>query len=353
MTVYFLYYILLGISAVFLPRLGLKKVKWIQFILVCTGLFLILALRSQSMGVDLGHGSTAGYLDAYRAIARAPWGKVLKGTWLNYEKGYVIFNKLISYLCKGRQCLLICSAAVSIIPIVLVYRWYSEQFEFSVVIYMALTCFLVTFSGLRQACAIGICFSAVPFIRKRKFIPFLLIVLLATTFHKSAILFLPGYLAYAINIKKKIRWITLLIIVLVFVFRVSLFEVLSPILKDNAVMDNNGALTLFLVFVVIYIFCDLLGPDEKEHSGLMNLFLIAISAQAFGSVYNTAGRVGYYYMPFLGLLLPKTLKNLARGNTKYFITWFLVAVFVAYGLYALYSSGDSFAEAYPYLFFWQ
>ncbi len=146
---------------------------------------------------------------------------------------------------------------------------------------------------------------------------------------------------------------TLLLVGLVFIFRTPLFNLLSPILKENAEVDNNGAVTLLLVFVVLYIFCNLLGNDDKEHSGLMNLFLIGIFMQVFGNVYALAGRVAYYFMPFIGLLIPKTFRNIKQGKTKIIVTLIVALILVGYGLYCIYGSQNSFAEAYPYRFFWE
>ena len=54
----------------------------------------MLALRHQSMGIDLRYTKYFGYLGRFDAIAETSWSDVFDVSIANYEKGYIIFNKL-------------------------------------------------------------------------------------------------------------------------------------------------------------------------------------------------------------------------------------------------------------------
>ena len=121
--------------------------------------------------------------------------------------------------------------------------------------------------------------------------------------------------------------------------------------KDGAVANDTGAITLFLVFTAIYIFCIAYTDHSEEQNGLMNIFLLACLCQVFSGVYNTAMRVGYYFMTALVLLLPLVIKNMNIKLDKEIFAKIVFISFAAFGLYSIYTS--TWPMAYPYNFFWQ
>ena len=102
----------------------------------------------------------------------------------------------------------------------------------------------------------------------------------------------------------------------------------------------------FFVYLIIF---NRKGDDNQN--GMINLFYLACLCQAFGGIYNTAMRVGYYFMPYLMIALPNTItKN--KDRQEYQTNYVLVLLaFLAYGIYAIRNS--SWAMAYPYYFFWE
>lgn len=360
MAIYFIFYTLLCTSFIFsynkqkLCKLNknAKVYRNIWFTILLIFIIIVVGFRHPSMGVDLQYGSMDGYIGGYKYISSLDFLAIINKDIKNYEKGYVIFNKLISYISNNEQWLLFCTALLSIIPIFLIYNTYSENLPFSIIVYMGLTCFLATFSALRQSIAVGICIGSFYFIKNKKIIPFILLVLLATTFHSSALVFLFAYPLYRIKISRTFRWLTLLVIPIVFFLRTPLFYLLAPLLKENAIVDNNGAITLLIVFILIYIFCIFFGnPEEEEQNGFLSLLLMCIICQCFGNIHSYAARIAYYYMPFIGLLLPKVCKNF-RGKYS-IVTVIIVSIFIVYGLFSIYSSGNSWAQAYPWVPFWK
>ena len=353
MTVYFCIYCLIGIAS--LSYVNGVTTKKASNIMICVVAFISLAtmfsLRHPTMGHDLRYGLSNGYLSSFEIISMMSLKDCLSATVLNYERGYILFNKLISLISEEPQVFL---AVSSIIPMFLISYTIgnlSLSPGQSFIIYMGIPAFHMMYSGLRQALAIGICFFALNFIADKKIVKFVITVILATLFHKTAIVFLVAYPIYHFKLTKNQRWVSVGLIPIVYIARYPLFKMLSKLFKENATADNNGAFTLFLVFTLMYIYCIVFGDDDEKSLGLMNVFYMACICQAFGGVYNTAMRVGYYFMMALIVLLPLTLKNMPSKFNSAFFRIAINVCFAAFGLYRIYAS--TWSMAYPYHFYWE
>ncbi len=357
MTVYYIIYFLILISPQFTvcKQTGeLQECQHDKHTFFMMGLLILMfALRHQSMGVDLGYGVSYGYLGSFMRLSQYSWEEVIKlPSYLNYEKGYILFNKAISVISRNPQWLLICCGFVSFIPIgILIYR-YSTDCRFSVFVFMALPCFQIFYSGLRQGIAIGICCYAMCCLQERKKWRFVLSVILASLFHFSASIFLLAYPLYYLRVEKKTRFISILLLPVVFIFCKPLFVIFSRLFKDNATISNTDAGTLFFVFTMVYCFCSVFVDETDEKSvGFLNVFYFACICQSFSGLHQLAIRVGYYFMIGIAIALPNIVSNIKDDNSYLISHIGLQSAFIAYGLYMIYAS--SWSCAYPYHFFWE
>ena len=352
-----------------------KYFVWISFALI----FFMFALRHQSMGVDLGYGKTwTGYLWAFDKINSYTWQEVFAlESFLNYEKGYVIFTKFVGSIFNNRQFFLAVCAFVSAFPVALGIRKKSPDATFSIFLYMALPVFLMLFSGLRQAIALGLCFYALILTEEKKPIRFVLTVFLACFFHFSAILFYVVYPLYWIKLNFNLRIISVAILPIVFLFRVPLFKIVGPFLGAYE-PDYNGAINLLILFCVLYSFCSSYFENNERINGYLNVFYVACGCQILGNISTVAVRVGYYFMMALIILLPLAIdeysgkditvgmqyiegsvlqgdclydrKQLHRIGIRMAAKSIIVLFFCAWGVVNLYTTSWSCAN--PYYFFW-
>ena len=357
MRIYFLGYAVLFMFAGVarsLKRKDESKYNKALFVVSSIVVVLILGLRHPSMGNDLRYQSSNGYLGAFDSIVSYPWSKIWNIKVLNYERGYIIYNKLVGFLGADRQMFLFVTAAVSIVPIMYYLSKNSKNMLLSIIIYLGLPVFLMCFSGLRQSIAIGITSLSMVCIKDKSLVKFVLLVLLASTFHSTAIVFLVAYPLYHIKISNKWDAISIISIPVVYILRVPLFNIISRLLKDNAKMEDTGALTLFIIFALIYVGLVILNKKQNRPGGYINIFYLACLCQAFAGVYYTAMRVGYYFMIALAIGLPEVLQDMKSErdeNKSYKIAYgVVVALFIIYGLYAIKTS--TWAMACPYKFFW-
>ncbi|MCC8154262.1 MAG: EpsG family protein, partial [Tannerellaceae bacterium] len=166
--------------------------------------------RSTSVGTDL-----ISYIPDYSAIGRQGFTQL---SYMNYEVGYVLLNKILYVLGLDERGFLIAIAVIIQVPIFYTLYSYSESPIISILWYFTFGNFIMTFSGLRQGIAIAICFVAYIFIRKKKIVFFVLTVLLAATFHSSALFCMLLYPMYQIKMNQRNFTISIFIFIGMYMF---------------------------------------------------------------------------------------------------------------------------------------
>ena len=358
MIPYYVAYILLFLLNNIAKSLYIDKQKRYRFFCVSSFLIIgtLLALRHQTMGIDLGGGNrteSIGYLGAFDELNKYSWSRILTmKEFLNYEKGYIIFNKLVGSIYNDKQFFLAVCAFISTLPVMLYIKNKSTNPLMAVLIYLGLPVFLMSFSGLRQAIAIGITVFSVKYIEEKKLPKFILVILLATFFHRSSATFIIAYPLYHLRLSNNRKLFLILVIPVVYVLKGPLFNILSRIYKENAAIEETGAFTLLLVFFLVYVFLVFFNKDDdKEQNGMVNLFYFACICQAFGGVYQLAMRIGYYFMIHAVIAIPNTIDKMEDRRSAKLANILIFIAFVGFGVYSLRNS--TWAMSYPYKFFWQ
>ena len=209
--------------------------------------------------------------------------------------------------------------------------------------------------------AIGIGFIAYEFTRKKRLIPFILMLLFAMTFHTSAFMLAFMYPLYHARITRKWLFAIVPILAVIFAFNEQIFTSLAWVLEEyvgyDASITETGAFTMLILFAIFAVFAFVI-PDETllddETRGLRNLLVLSVALQMFAPLHTIAMRMNYYYIIFIPLLLPKIIE--ARSKT-----WSQVAImgrhvmvgfFLVYFFYNAYT-GTNNLHVFPYHFFWE
>lgn len=334
-----------------------SKIYMIFFAVLWIGM---LALRHPSVGGDLGYAVGEGYLQGYQEIGRYNLLEILFSHYKNYERGYMWLNWLLNWFSSNYWLLLAACAAIQMgIISMWIYRNSKHPF-LSTLIYLGLPCFVLNFSGLRQAVAIAITVASFEFLKERKLLPFAAMVLLAAGFHDTAVVFLAAYPIYWFKTNSWMRKLSLLVPILVFAFKYKIFNLMMTLVGWGGTQpDNNGAINLFLIFYMMYVYSVLFAEDGSElENGTRNLFLVAVSLQAMGGVYTGILRLGYYFLIYAVLLIPEVLehhrcaKNEDAIKNYTMIYCFMALCFGLNGLRLL-QTENSWAFTVPYHFLWQ
>ncbi|MCE7792512.1 EpsG family protein [Salipaludibacillus sp. CUR1] len=109
------------------------------------------------------------------------------------DMGFGVLQMILKMFTDNAQVLIFTAALITNVLIVLVLYKYTKLFELSLFVFIASGMYLVSMNGIRQYLAAAIIFASTKFILEGSFVKYALVVLLASTFHQSALVLLPIY----------------------------------------------------------------------------------------------------------------------------------------------------------------
>ena len=315
-------------------------------------LLALLMLRDENVGVDIKT-----YLYRFNQVRKMSFEGIFD--FFESERGFWILNKIISLFTKDEQAYLAIMALITTLPIAILYIKESENAVLSMSIFLILSNFSMLFSGLRQATALAVVAIAFYFVKKKKPIWFILFVLLAFTFHKSALIALLLYPFYHMNITKNKIFAFIPAIILVLIFNKPIFEFLLQFMGDYGEIyeyEETGAYTMIILFALFLTFAYFV-PDEnkmdRETMGLRNISVLVLMLQIFALANPVAMRMNYYFMMFIPLMMPKVINRCAERNRS-IIQYIGIGISVFFLIYYIYgiNTGADILEIYPYKPYW-
>ena len=285
------------------PTLNRKKHA---VVVITAGLTLFSGFRTWWMG-DL-----IKYYTLYRNCNGDNWQGVLTEKWDNM--GIRVFFRAAGAVGVSYDvCIFLIAAFVAISLGVIIYRYSTSPFV-SYLIYISMGFLIFTFSGLKQAIAMGFLCYAMICVLENRWKKYLFWVLIAGFFHAPAFIFL---LAYPFAHKKIDRWYVLYLIAgfaLVFAFRWQIASFLSELYGDEADAYVDAASKVvggrFLMMLLILAVCAFLRPIRQRdatYAKVFNIMVLAAMFQTFSVYDNVFSRLTDYFFQFVVLFLPMAL----------------------------------------------
>lgn len=316
--------------------------------------FLLLALRRSDIGVDIVQ-----YLMHYERSQRYSLFQYLQ--LYSKEYGFYTFVKMFSAIITNEQVFLAVIAALAVFPIMYLYMKESENAMLTVSFFMILPLFSMLFSGLRQAMAIAMMVPAYYMVKSRKPIMFILIVLLASTFHQTALAGLVLYPLYYMKWSRKMLFIIVPAFVILYIFNARIYKLLIMLLGEDfegyGGVNETGAYMMLLLLLLCTVFSFFMLENDQadeETLGLRNISVLATALQFFSISNPVASRINYYFVLFLPILIPKVINRCIPENRKLcrIIGWVMTGYFLFYFFRRAYAGSD-ILQIFPYYAFWQ
>ena len=296
---------------------------------------------------------TFAYLISYGKLPTSP-----SGMWKYFagseEKGWALFSLLVHTLSSGNETAYRFAIALAhSIPLIIILRRYSANYLLSLFLLVAGGYHLGWMTnGMRQFMAVTIIFAATPWIVEQRFIPAVLTVLLAATFHRTALYMLPVIFI----VQGRIWDYRTLIVIMAVTVLVYIVGTNTKVFDDFAEFvgystdaakewGDDGAnpvrvLVAAVPAVMSFVFRWQIRDNRNPAVNIfVNMSVLTVAMNVF-AVFTSGimtGRMVVYTSVYNLILLPELLTNYLREpRTRRFFHMACVGLFF---LYFLYDSG--------------
>ena len=261
------------------------------------------------------------------------------------EVGFSVYVWILANIFDSSQWLLIITAIIMTVCTLKFISKHSEDVVVSLVMFICLGLFTFNMNGLRQCVAMSICLIAYGYIKNKKFIPFVLIILLAMSFHKSSLIFAFAYLLAFI----KPKWNYILFFIITLALFITFADDISLLYDSMTGEDyyggdsfDSGGVVVVLIYLIT-IFVALLFNNKWDKDAFLPLLLTIMGFSFYIIRYLSTQiyeRISYYFCYFTILLLPLVISKF-DGKSKLFINSIVVVLSLALFFYRIY--GGNFA----------
>lgn len=263
-----------------------------------------------------------------------------QGKAVHTENGYKLLNQIIGAYTNNPQILYIVTSAITLLLIVYGIYKYSNNPAMSLYLFMTMGYIFSSFNILRQYIAIGLIFVGLKFIKENKFAPFLMLVLVAMTFHKTAIIMIPMFFILRLRIKQSYFFMITMACIALVPLRGVLRDILVNIFYPQyAGTDLIQPLSLFefIYYAVIFFLLIIMCYAYKEKFFKDDYNLILFNAVFFSFVIYLGlsfipeiNRIAIYLEFFVILLIPRLLSCESNKKVRIFYYIFIVIFFMIF-----------------------
>lgn len=328
-------------------------------IVVSLQLFLILALRSTSLGVDLSN-----YSDGYDYIRGLGFSDVMSRIHFfheadlvypfSYEGGYVLFNWMVSHIGLNFHGFLVVCAAINVVSISwFIYR-YSKKPWLSFIIFSAFGFFAYDFGIIRQSLALSMFLLSYIFFDKRKKIAGILLFVIAFWFHRTVIIALPLLFVFRSKMITKKRFFMLLLLSIPMlllsrpIYDGLVVDIMSSMGKGYTGHDaaaNNMILLLMCISMIVLVFYNFSRIKSRISSVACLALVFAIYFSIFGLYNDNLARALPLYSIFLVVLIPDVVDQYKDQRMTFIVE---VGIYLLLTGFMYYSLSGSYID--PYVF---
>lgn len=316
------------------PALGIKRASFAFLLFSFLSIFLLSALR---VDVGIDYPSYASWFDNLYTFESA-----------YFEPGFTTMIQIIQYFTLDSQWLFIVSSAITLSFIFISAKKYSPMFALSIFLFCTMGFLSHSLNLTRQFIAISIVLFAYGYIVDKKLLKYLTTVMVASLFHKTALIMLPVYFFLRMR-PSKFVWLTVAVIAtLLTAFKSQVIsfvvENFYPQYYDKAFVGEAIGSSYYMIVSVALIGSILYFIQQKRldlkvvrDRIIVNLVLTVALLHVVLNWVPLSNRVSLYFDILLILIIPQ-LVILMKDKTRKRI---IIVIVLAYFILAAYLSFSS------------
>lgn len=296
------------------------RYKWFPVLLITVPLIWLAATRAD------GFGDTAAYRVHFFELPSSLWdvsGIIDEET---KDPGFTVFATFLKSVIGSNDVVYFgVIAAICLLCVAYTFKKYSHNFIMSMFLFIASGDYVQwTHNGIRQFIAVAIIFAATELLLKKKYVPYILIILLAYTIHATSLLMIP--ICFIVQGKGwNVRSVLFTVAVLIAInFSGNLSDFIVDFMMDT---QYSGEVNQFLATTgtnILRVFVFAIPPVlalvfkryvEAAKSPILdlsaNMSIVSMGAYIISAVTSGifVGRIPIYFSLYNYILLPWIVEN--------------------------------------------
>ena len=303
---------------------------------------LLIAYLSFFAGLRTGYNDTYAYMSSYKAMESFP-NVLHEFSWkLGDNPGFVLLNSFMKAIGFRTQTFVLFYSVLFVSVSIIFLKRYSSNFTLSVFLFVCANGYLFSMGAMKQCASIAIGLIGVCFLFNRRWMAFLLSILLAATFHPYILLFL------LIPVLQFRPWSigTWIMLGITLVASLTLPKIIGTIV-DTAALLGDGydadsfigeGINIFRVLVAsVPVLLTILfrrryySAEEATFTNCSFIYACIMFIGLFGTA-NYFGRLASYFVIFPAIVLPQIMTCLSKRDQKLMIG-IMVVCYLAYFYY--------------------
>lgn len=312
--------------------------------------FLILAFTFGFRGISAAVNDEYAYRNRVLRMVGKELPSVMKGTseYIDTLACWIVAKVLPG---ESQWILVYYSTVTYALFVIFIYK-YCDNFEFGILLLFLLNMVNVSMNTMQQMEAVAITTLGIPYVYKRNFIKYAIVIAVAAMVHNSAIVLIAIY--FIANMKPwSARYVG---VAFAFVIIMVLFNTVAPdmfsrmdILEEYGSSYGSGvkAITVIVAFIpVLFAFSmkSYFPDDDAAFNCAVNMSLVYAMIYLVSTQNKYVARFGMFIQPYLIVLYTKALTHLKKDNLSTIVRFGLVA---GYGATMIY-----FVQNIRYRFIW-
>lgn len=328
------------------PKLIKKDEKYAKFYFLP---FLILALFSA-----LRYGIGVDYLTYGIHIRNIQASSALFNPNMYMEIGFQVLVKFCCLITDDPIFVMIVMAVLTNFFFLKAIYEQSDNIKLSIFIYITWGYYFFTFNSIRSYLAISLALYSIRYIKYNKYIQFVIIILIASLFHKSVLICLPFYIIANRKLKSVhfIYGILILIAIVLLKNQIEtlIFKIYPSYLGSVYDVDEVSYLNILKGLAVTglgLIFYKSM-QEKKIFNFYFNLNFFALLIYCLGYWIPQVSRIGFYFNISSIIFIPSFLENLYDSRIR--ILGKYICIVLSCGLFIILMIGfyDPALKLLPY-----
>ena len=344
-------YIMLGIYAFVYEKID-DRLKKSIFCIAIIGLSILAGTRNVQVISTWGGADDYVYMTLYQETPKldkifTAWnsGSRIGG----YEIGYAVFTSVLKTIGLSYYGVIIVISSIFYISVYIGFKRYIGDYSIFVLTLMYKLFTYYTMVAMRQCLAMSVFFLSIPLLEKKKLMPYLLMCVLAITFHNGS-LYLPFvYILMVIPLDKE-KYITINIVfaitLIVEILHINVFGFVEAILSNIKFISSKKIDTLgneaggiswlhtFEYYTIVYMITtqyNNITCKEKNGEFIIRVMLAIAPVFTLFSQYLLFTRIKDYFTLFYGIIITYIIKYYSIREQKIirlaFIIWAIYGFF--------------------------